>query len=116
MDTQMIQLTNLSKSFGGQTLFTDVNLKLSHGQKIGLVGRNGSGKLLHRQTAETCLDPRREHAYARLRSSNWVPTWLTAHHELPLLLGHFEHSDVEVLGQRHLVLGLVVFLAQFVQR
>jgi len=40
----MIQLTNLSKSFGGQTLFKDINLKLSHGQKIGLVGRNGSGK------------------------------------------------------------------------
>jgi len=40
----MIQLTNLSKSFGGQTLFNDVNLKLNHGQKIGLVGRNGSGK------------------------------------------------------------------------
>jgi ATP-binding cassette subfamily F protein 3 len=40
----MIQLTNLSKSFGDQTLFKDVNLKLSHGQKIGLVGRNGSGK------------------------------------------------------------------------
>jgi len=40
----MIQLTNLSKSFGGQTLFNDVNLKLSAGQKIGFVGRNGSGK------------------------------------------------------------------------
>ena len=40
----MIQLTNLSKSFGGQTLFNGVNLKLSHGQKIGFVGRNGSGK------------------------------------------------------------------------
>ena len=40
----MIQLTNLAKSFGGQTLFNDVNLKLSHGQKIGFVGRNGSGK------------------------------------------------------------------------
>ena len=40
----MIQLTNLSKSFGGQTLFKDINLKVSHGQKIGLVGRNGSGK------------------------------------------------------------------------
>jgi ATP-binding cassette subfamily F protein 3 len=44
MDIQMIQLTNLAKSFGGQTLFNDVNLKLSHGQKIGFVGRNGSGK------------------------------------------------------------------------
>jgi len=37
----MIQLTNLAKSFGGQTLFNDVNLKLSSNQKIGFVGRNG---------------------------------------------------------------------------
>lgn len=40
----MIQLTNLSKSFGGQLLFKDVNLKLNRNQKIGFVGRNGSGK------------------------------------------------------------------------
>ena len=40
----MIQLTNLSKSFGGQTLFRDLNLKMSSNQKIGLIGRNGSGK------------------------------------------------------------------------
>ncbi|MEA2048703.1 MAG: ABC-F family ATP-binding cassette domain-containing protein [Campylobacterota bacterium] len=40
----MIQLTNLSKSFGGQSLFKDVNLKIASNQKIGFVGRNGSGK------------------------------------------------------------------------
>ncbi|DAB40417.1 MAG TPA: ABC transporter ATP-binding protein [Sulfurovum sp. UBA12169] len=40
----MIQLTNLTKSFGGQTLFRNLNLKLSQGQKIGLIGRNGTGK------------------------------------------------------------------------
>jgi ATP-binding cassette subfamily F protein 3 len=40
----MIQLTNLSKSFGGQTLFSNVNLKVARNQKIGFVGRNGSGK------------------------------------------------------------------------
>ncbi len=40
----MIQLTNLSKSFGGQTLFKDLNLKMNAKQKIGLIGRNGSGK------------------------------------------------------------------------
>jgi ATP-binding cassette subfamily F protein 3 len=40
----MIQLTNLSKSFGGQILFQDLNLKMSARQKIGLIGRNGSGK------------------------------------------------------------------------
>lgn len=40
----MIQLTNLSKSFGTQVLFKNLTLKVSHGQKIGLVGRNGTGK------------------------------------------------------------------------
>ncbi len=40
----MIQLTNITKSFGGQTLFRNLNLKLSSNQKIGLIGRNGTGK------------------------------------------------------------------------
>ncbi|HHH19943.1 MAG TPA: ABC-F family ATP-binding cassette domain-containing protein, partial [Campylobacterales bacterium] len=40
----MIQLQNLSKSFGDQTLFRDLNLKMTSNQKIGLIGRNGSGK------------------------------------------------------------------------
>ncbi len=40
----MIQLSNLSKSFGGQSLFNDVNFKVQAQQKIGFVGRNGSGK------------------------------------------------------------------------
>jgi ATP-binding cassette subfamily F protein 3 len=40
----MIQLTNLTKSFGGQILFKDINLKMNANQKIGLIGRNGSGK------------------------------------------------------------------------
>jgi len=40
----MIQLTNLTKSFGDQTLFKNINLKMSSNQKIGLIGRNGSGK------------------------------------------------------------------------
>jgi len=40
----MIQLTNLAKSFGGQSLFNDVNFKMQSQQKIGFVGRNGSGK------------------------------------------------------------------------
>lgn len=40
----MIQLTNLSKSFGGQTLFQNLNFKMNRNQKVGLIGRNGSGK------------------------------------------------------------------------
>ncbi len=40
----MIQLTNITKSFGGQILFNGLNLQMSKGQKIGLIGRNGTGK------------------------------------------------------------------------
>ncbi len=32
------------KSYGGQTLFTDLNFSVNRGEKIGLVGRNGHGK------------------------------------------------------------------------
>ncbi len=40
----MIKLTNISKSYGTQELFYNINFQLQAGQKIGLVGRNGSGK------------------------------------------------------------------------
>ena len=40
----MIQITNLNKSFGGESLFYNINLKVLPNQKIGLIGRNGSGK------------------------------------------------------------------------
>jgi ATPase subunit of ABC transporter with duplicated ATPase domains len=40
----MITISELSKNFGGQTLFTDVNLQLNKGNRYGIVGANGSGK------------------------------------------------------------------------
>jgi len=40
----MIQLTNISKSFAKQELFSNLNFRLNSGNRVGLVGRNGSGK------------------------------------------------------------------------
>lgn len=40
----MIRISGLKKNFGEQTLFTDVNLTIGDNEKIGLIGRNGSGK------------------------------------------------------------------------
>lgn len=40
----MIQLSNISKSFLDQELYSNLNFKLNAGNRIGLVGRNGSGK------------------------------------------------------------------------
>ena len=40
----MIQLTNISKNFAKQELFSNLSFKLNAGTRVGLVGRNGSGK------------------------------------------------------------------------
>lgn len=40
----MINLVNVSKSFGARTLLDQVNLQLGPNEKLGLVGRNGHGK------------------------------------------------------------------------
>lgn len=45
----MIDLQNLSVSFSGTYLFSNINFKLNPGNRVGLVGKNGAGKstLLH---------------------------------------------------------------------
>ena len=40
----MIQLEEVSKGYGGQTLFRDVGWRIGDGERIGLVGPNGAGK------------------------------------------------------------------------
>ncbi|MEA3435854.1 MAG: ATP-binding cassette domain-containing protein, partial [Thermodesulfobacteriota bacterium] len=40
----MINVENLTKSFGGHTLFEDISFRLNPKERIGLVGRNGHGK------------------------------------------------------------------------
>lgn len=40
----MIQIENLTKSYGERTIFSDVSFKIMDGEKIGLVGKNGAGK------------------------------------------------------------------------
>ena len=40
----MLQLSNLSLSFGGQDLFRNLNWHVRKGERIGLVGPNGAGK------------------------------------------------------------------------
>lgn len=40
----MLQVNNLSLSFDGQLLLKDISFNIHSGERIGLVGRNGSGK------------------------------------------------------------------------
>lgn len=39
-----LQVENLTKSFGGLVLFSDLSFGIAEGQRIGLIARNGSGK------------------------------------------------------------------------
>ena len=40
----MLQLSSLTKGFGGRTLFDRVTWQVSAGDRVGLCGPNGSGK------------------------------------------------------------------------
>ena len=40
----LVVATNLAKSLGGKVLFRGVNVKLSPGTRLGIVGKNGTGK------------------------------------------------------------------------
>jgi len=40
----MIRVHQLQKSFGSQTLFSEVSFSVHQGEKVGIVGRNGYGK------------------------------------------------------------------------
>ena len=40
----MLSCNNVSKSFGVETILEDISLSVNEGDKIGIVGVNGTGK------------------------------------------------------------------------
>ena len=40
----LLQLNDISKSFDGEDIFNHVNFEVKTGERIGVVGRNGTGK------------------------------------------------------------------------
>jgi ATP-binding cassette subfamily F protein 3 len=55
----MLTISDVSKTFGGRTLFEEVTLQVNRGDRIGLVGANGAGKstlfalILERESPDT---------------------------------------------------------------
>ena len=44
MSAPVLQVTDLTKTFGGFVALNQVNLHLGPGERLGLIGPNGSGK------------------------------------------------------------------------
>ena len=40
----MLNLTNISVSFGGRDLYKNISFQINNKDKIGIVGKNGAGK------------------------------------------------------------------------
>ena len=40
----MLNIHNLSVSFGGEYLFEEISFRLNGGDRVGLIGKNGAGK------------------------------------------------------------------------
>ena len=44
MANPILQVENLTKSFGDLVLFEDISFGLAEGQRVGLIAKNGTGK------------------------------------------------------------------------
>lgn len=79
----MLQLMNVSLSFGGQQVFRDLNWHLRKGDRVGLVGPNGAGK--------TTL--------FRLITGQVEPDKGAVHRGRAVTIGYLPQEGIEVAGR-----------------
>ncbi len=80
----MITAKDVCVEFNGKILFEDVNFVINYGEKIGLIGRNGSGK----STFLKLLLKEREPDFGELE----IPDYYTIGHLQQHI--HFSHQTV----------------------
>ena len=83
----MIRVTNLAVAFSGQQIFEDVNINFNTGEKIGLIGRNGSGKSTFLKVLLNKIEP----DYGKVEISN--------HYQIGYLEQHLKFTHKTVLDE-----------------
>lgn len=73
----LLSVNNVTKSFGPDTLFTGVSMRLEWRQKLGLVGRNGAGKT----------------TFLRLLTGQQEPDSGMIHYERGIRAGYLKQED-----------------------
>lgn len=53
----VLTVTGLSKSFGAQPLFSDLNFEIKRGEKVAIIGKNGTGKTTILKIINNLLPP-----------------------------------------------------------
>jgi len=53
----VLSLSRISKQYGRQVLFVDTSFQLNPGEKVGLVGPNGSGSMSLKMSLATSALP-----------------------------------------------------------
>jgi len=82
----MIDLSNISLQFGGKYLFRDVNYKINSGDKISLVGANGSGKSSLLKIIKGEIEPEKGKIYRQKKISiGYLPQENVTHRGKSLL-------------------------------
>ena len=69
----LISLVGAAKDFGIRTLFTELDLHIGEGERLGLIGPNGAGKstLLRVLAGQEPLGDGERRCSPRLRGWNW---------------------------------------------
>ena len=59
----LLEVRNITKSFGGLMAIRDLNVSIEEGEIVGLIGPNGSGKTTFFNVISSFLQPDKGHVY-----------------------------------------------------
>jgi ABC transport system ATP-binding/permease protein len=112
----LISCNSLAKSFGSRTLFENISLGISEGERLGLIGPNGAGKSTLLKILSGQLDPdsgtislRRNTRVGYVPQETEFPAGKTAAQVIAEAIAGERLDDLERAGRINLTLGRAGF-------